>query len=444
MNPYQSGHASEDGQFPQLDLSGKLIIKAQLGDDIRRIPIHNEDITYDELVLMMQRVFRGKLSNSDDVVIKYKDEDGDLITIFDSSDLSFAIQCSRILKLTLFVNGRPKPIESTEVQYLKQELKHIRDRVLSLIDHFDSTSSVSAPGMDVDQVKNRLNALSSQANSVAPKEFDPLTAGRGGGGDDINQQKRIAEDQRTGTPDSISSLGSSAGHQHRPPSSQVPSGQVTPQPVYQQGSSQGSSQGGSVGHGSQGHGSQGHSQLQYPAAQAGTPGQQVQQPMQQMTYAGPAQYPGQLPQAPPPQQPTQPQQQAQAPPQQQQPQAMPPKSAGYATPTSQPGQSPFSQAGPGYPGYTPPTQAPGNPQAGYPPAHTGFPQPAMTQAYQQPATYVQPGMPFTSQPQQPQQYYPPQAVAASAASTPANPYSRGATPTGYPRPAQTGYTQSYQ
>lgn len=28
--------------------------------------------------------------------------DDDLITIFDSSDLSFAIQCSRILKLTLF------------------------------------------------------------------------------------------------------------------------------------------------------------------------------------------------------------------------------------------------------------------------------------------------------------------------------------------------------
>jgi len=28
--------------------------------------------------------------------------DGDLITIFDSSDLTFAIQCSRILKITLF------------------------------------------------------------------------------------------------------------------------------------------------------------------------------------------------------------------------------------------------------------------------------------------------------------------------------------------------------
>ena len=62
------------GSFAQIDLSNKLIIKAQLGDDIRRIPIHNEDITYDELVLMMQRVYRGKLNPSDEVVIKYKDE----------------------------------------------------------------------------------------------------------------------------------------------------------------------------------------------------------------------------------------------------------------------------------------------------------------------------------------------------------------------------------
>ncbi len=59
---------------PHIDMSGKLIIKAQLGDDIRRIPIHNEDITYDELLLMMQRLFRGKIGNTDDVLIKYKDE----------------------------------------------------------------------------------------------------------------------------------------------------------------------------------------------------------------------------------------------------------------------------------------------------------------------------------------------------------------------------------
>ena len=59
---------------PIIDLTGKLIIKAQLGNDIRKIPIHNEEITYDELLLMMQRLFNGKIKSSDDVVMKYKDE----------------------------------------------------------------------------------------------------------------------------------------------------------------------------------------------------------------------------------------------------------------------------------------------------------------------------------------------------------------------------------
>ena len=89
-----------------MDLSGKLIIKVSLGDDIRRIPIHNEDITYDELILMMQRVFRDQLSPADDLTLKYKDEDGDLITLFDSADLAAAIAYSRVLKLTLFINGK--------------------------------------------------------------------------------------------------------------------------------------------------------------------------------------------------------------------------------------------------------------------------------------------------------------------------------------------------
>lgn len=66
----------KDGTFSflQIDLTGKLIIKARLGDDYRRVPIHNEDITYDELLLMLQRVFKGKLHNSDDVTLKYCDE----------------------------------------------------------------------------------------------------------------------------------------------------------------------------------------------------------------------------------------------------------------------------------------------------------------------------------------------------------------------------------
>ena len=60
--------------FLPLDLSGKLVIKAKLGDDIRKVPIFNEDITYDELLLMLQRVFKGRLSPTDDVTLKYRDE----------------------------------------------------------------------------------------------------------------------------------------------------------------------------------------------------------------------------------------------------------------------------------------------------------------------------------------------------------------------------------
>lgn len=58
----------------ELNFSGRLVIKAQLDDDLRRILIHNEELTYDELILMMQRVFKPKLDNVENLFIKYKDE----------------------------------------------------------------------------------------------------------------------------------------------------------------------------------------------------------------------------------------------------------------------------------------------------------------------------------------------------------------------------------
>lgn len=55
-------------------MGDKLIIKVQLGDEIRCIPSNNEDITYDELVLMLKRIFGSQLVSSDEVVIKYRDQ----------------------------------------------------------------------------------------------------------------------------------------------------------------------------------------------------------------------------------------------------------------------------------------------------------------------------------------------------------------------------------
>lgn len=94
------------------DFAGKLVIKAQLGDDLRRILIHNEELTYDELILMMQRVFKPKLDSLESFTIKYKDEgrhsilciyllDDEYITIAEEFDLSYAIRQYKILRLKL-------------------------------------------------------------------------------------------------------------------------------------------------------------------------------------------------------------------------------------------------------------------------------------------------------------------------------------------------------
>ncbi len=164
-----------------MDLTGKLIIKVALDDDVRRIPIHNEEITYDELILMMQRVFRDSLEASDGITLKYKDDDGDLITIFDSSDLSLAIQMSRVLRLTLFVEGREKKDKEDQVMpgHVREELRAMRDKINSILDRWgDQSGGDSAPNANNLDVKslslNDTNSNSTATNGGSSKEFDPL------------------------------------------------------------------------------------------------------------------------------------------------------------------------------------------------------------------------------------------------------------------------------
>ena len=116
-------------------VAGQLIIKASVGDDIRRIPILNDDLTYDELILMMQRVFRGVLETNEELVLKYKDEDGDLVSLTDTNDLSHAIHYSRVLRLTILQQNatvsEKNNLVDTEVV---KELRSIRDKVNHLLD----------------------------------------------------------------------------------------------------------------------------------------------------------------------------------------------------------------------------------------------------------------------------------------------------------------------
>ncbi|MBZ3872451.1 Protein TFG, partial [Sciurus carolinensis] len=238
----------------QLDLSGKLIIKAQLGEDIQKIPIHNEDIIYDELVLMMQRVFRGKLLSNDEVTIKYKVEDGDLITIFDSSRLSFAIQCSRILKLTLFVNGQPRPLESSQVKDLPRELIELQNKVNRLLDSLEPPGepgpSTSIPENDTVDGREEKPAASdssgeqsTQVMAASMSAFDPLKnqdeinknvmSAFGLTDDQVSGPPSAPAEEHSGTPDSIAS-SSSAAHPPGVQPQQPPYTRAQTQAEYQQ------------------------------------------------------------------------------------------------------------------------------------------------------------------------------------------------------------------
>jgi protein TFG len=50
------------------------ILKVRLGEDTRRVMIYNTNISYDDLVLMLQRIYDGKLKSTDEVTLKYYDE----------------------------------------------------------------------------------------------------------------------------------------------------------------------------------------------------------------------------------------------------------------------------------------------------------------------------------------------------------------------------------
>ena len=67
-----------------------------------------------------------------------RDEDGDLITLLNSLDLDVALFYSRVLKLTLFIDGKisteDKSTKNVFNSNLVKELKSIRNRITEILD----------------------------------------------------------------------------------------------------------------------------------------------------------------------------------------------------------------------------------------------------------------------------------------------------------------------
>ena len=176
----------------KMEAAGQLIIKASYGEDIRRIPIHNDDLTYDELVLMMQRVYRGVIHADQELVLKYKDEDGDLVSLADTNDLSYAIQYSRVLRLTILQQGEALVKTNSLDMGIIRELRTIRDKVNKVLDMVtvetskvmkrrmlsqvmsmfeqDSTGDQKTEEVEEETVTEAVSQLQLEQS----KEFDPL------------------------------------------------------------------------------------------------------------------------------------------------------------------------------------------------------------------------------------------------------------------------------
>lgn len=75
--------------------------------------------------------------------ILFKILDGDLVTVFDSQDLSFALQTSRVLKLQVFMNNLSnQELFKTKLnaEELKKQLREIRNAVTWLLDTIEVTN----------------------------------------------------------------------------------------------------------------------------------------------------------------------------------------------------------------------------------------------------------------------------------------------------------------
>ncbi|EFO20134.2 hypothetical protein LOAG_08357 [Loa loa] len=112
--------------------NGKVVtttLKARYGNDVRKMTIHHsDDMSYNDLVLMMQRIF--KLQSSANISLKYKDEDGDYITLADDTDLLLALQTET--KLSIIVLSDES--DSTQVMKLETQLEVVRDTATSILE----------------------------------------------------------------------------------------------------------------------------------------------------------------------------------------------------------------------------------------------------------------------------------------------------------------------
>jgi hypothetical protein len=136
----------------------------------------------------MERIFTGKISNSDELTIKYLDNDGDKITLLNDSDLTVALHFHKLLRLFVIVNGNEQiNVNSTDknldTKTFHNELQELKNSVQTILDRLQLST-------------NELPTATVPSSTT--HEFDPQ------------------ERQRSATPDNIRSNLANNEHQTAP------------------------------------------------------------------------------------------------------------------------------------------------------------------------------------------------------------------------------------
>lgn len=159
-------------ELHKMDLNGKILFKVKLNNEIKKIMIHNDDLNYNDLTLMLQRIFSDKIKQNDEFSIKYTDDENDLVSIQDDADVSLALQTSKILKLTIFMREDNLPNYELKPMEIVAELKNIRESIDKFLTHFQQTIKFE---QKLEQITNAVDEIKiDQVDPEVQKEFDPL------------------------------------------------------------------------------------------------------------------------------------------------------------------------------------------------------------------------------------------------------------------------------
>ncbi|GMT28103.1 hypothetical protein PFISCL1PPCAC_19400, partial [Pristionchus fissidentatus] len=145
------------------------IVKAKFLNDIRKTVLrHNQDVTFNDLALMVQRIFSIKPSLP--IQLKYKDSEGDFISLNDDNDLLIALQT----EASLFVEVSVANESTAQLAEVQKQIACIQSCIEKLSRNLAGLATV-APHSEpaVHEVPSPVPAPISPPPEIAPATIQP-------------------------------------------------------------------------------------------------------------------------------------------------------------------------------------------------------------------------------------------------------------------------------